>query len=195
MGDFNYWRYGCYEITVENSCCNYLPESELKSHWLENRGSLIEYLKYANRGVRGIVKFANGSLKAENITVKIDSREPYFKTNKNGEYYRILLPGTYNLTLMLNCFPIYSTKIVIPSDGLLQFDIELGNDIYKMFLNYLQVFKYNLNRYGIFCSKDKQPVSCSINNSTITKSAIRNIQNSLETIFILFYVLKKFISI
>ncbi|CAF1040907.1 unnamed protein product [Brachionus calyciflorus] len=82
------------------------------------------------------------------MTIKIDSREPYFKTNKNGEYYRILLPGTYNLTVMLNCTIALETKITIPSASkLLLFNITLSLENYQKYLN------SQLNKNGVFCSK------------------------------------------
>lgn len=156
MQDFNYVKFGCEEITIEISCCKYPPANQLYSIWLQNQRSLIEYLKNANRGIRGIVKFANGQL-AVNLTVKINLREPYFKTNKYGEYYRILLPGTYQLDLMLNCTKIYSTRVIVPtSPGLVQFNITLSNTLYT---SYSLVSK-NLNKYGLFCSISKAPASC-----------------------------------
>ncbi len=156
MQDINYWKYGCKEVTIEISCCKYPPANQLYSIWLENRRSLIEYLKNANRGIRGIVKFANGQL-AVNLTVKFNTREPFFKTNKYGEYYRILLPGTYQLDLMLNCTKIYSTRVFIPTNpGIVQFNITLSN---TLFTKYLDASK-SLNRYSLFCSASKNPVCC-----------------------------------
>ena len=70
---------------------------------------MIQYLKKANSGVRGIVSFANGQM-AVNVTVNINSREPYFKTNQLGEYYRILVPGTYSLSLMFGCTTVIIKK-------------------------------------------------------------------------------------
>jgi hypothetical protein len=156
MQDYNYWRFGCYETTVEISCCKYPRASALNSIWLENQRSLIEYLKIANRGIRGVIKFTNGQL-AVNLTVKFGTREPYFKTNKYGEYYRILLPGTYKLDLMLNCTQLYSTQVIIPAGtGLVELNITLSN---THFTFYSRVSK-SLNKYGLFCSVSKQPVSC-----------------------------------
>lgn len=146
MQDYNYWKYGCMEVTIEISCCKYPPSSFLDSIWLENKLSMIEYLKQATIGVKGIVSFENG-LRAQNITIKIDSREPYFKTNNNGEFYRIILPGKYNLSLMLDCQSVFEQTIIIRNDTkLLVVNFILSNDIYKDYL------ALNLDKYGIFCT-------------------------------------------
>jgi hypothetical protein len=155
MQDYNYWGYGCYEITLEISCCKFPPANQLRQFWIDNKKSLVEYLKKANTGIRGIVQFNNGKL-APNLTVRFDSREPFFKTNKYGEYYRILLPGTYQLGIMFNCTSVYSQKVVIPSSGLLELNIKLPTTLYTQYAGIAS----RLDRYGLFCSVDKQPNVC-----------------------------------
>ena len=71
---------------MEIGCCKYPSSSSLQQIWLENKVSLIEYIKLANTGIRGIILFEN-KLPAAYVTVKIGNREPYFKTNENGKYY------------------------------------------------------------------------------------------------------------
>ena len=131
MQDYNYWANGCMEVTVELSCCKYPPPAALPQIWLNNKNSLIDYLKMANKGIRGIIRYSNNR-PARGITVKIDSREPYFVTNINGEYYRILLDGDYILSLMLDCNQVYSTDIHI--NGLLELNITLPVDVYMQSL-------------------------------------------------------------
>jgi hypothetical protein len=151
MQDFNYWKYGCIELTIEISCCKYPPSDQLDTIWQENRHSLIEYLKKSNTGVKGVVKFLNGEL-AKYLTVKIDSRKPYFKTNKNGEYYRILLPGTYQLEIMINCTSIYKTTFKITFlNELVELNITLSSYDYKIYQNLIKSSSFVLNRYALFC--------------------------------------------
>lgn len=144
--DMNYWKYGCMECTMEVSCCKYPPASSLEQYWKDNSASLVEYLNQANTGIRGIIKFQNGNT-GVNLTVSFDSREPYFKTSSDGEYYRILLPGSYKLKVLLECNSIYETSITVPTNTkLLVYNITLSNELYP---NYLSA---NLNRYAVFCS-------------------------------------------
>lgn len=145
MQDYNYLKHGCIDVTIELTCCKYPKASELENIWEDNKMSLIEYLKQANKGVKGIVKFANG-IPAKFVTVKIDSRAPYFKTNKNGEYYRILLPGTYNLELLFGCSRVYKSKIKITEEQeLLVFNVTLPNSLYRKY----KTSKFN--KYPTFC--------------------------------------------
>ena len=180
MGDFNYWRYGCLEITVESSCCLNLPSDQLELNWLENKKSLLDYLKKANTGVRGIVTFANGQL-AVNMTVRIDYREPYFKTNKYGEYYRILLPGTYELELMFNCDAIYGRTIKVLPNQVAEINIQLSNNLYPSYLNN----KNKMDKYALFCTRDKYPANCNVNSND--SSSITSLKYSYLTIYVLIY--------
>lgn len=164
MQDYNYWNSGCSEITVELTCCKYPPVADLPQIWLDNKKSLVEYLKKANTGVRGIVRYANGQ-PAENVTVQIDSREPYFRTNKNGEYYRILLDGTYTLSLLFNCDQVYITTVEVK--GLKELNITLPEDKSKLSANYAK------KRFPLFCTKEI--VKCSTyNNDDIINSFANN---------------------
>lgn len=160
MQDLNYWGYGCSEITVELTCCKYPPAKDLPQIWLDNKKSLIEYLKKANTGIRGIIKYANGK-PAEHITVKFDAREPFFKTNKNGEYYRILLDGNYKMTLMMNCDVVYEADVTI-KNGLLVKNITLPARA-EVLRN-----KYILTRQPIFCKQ--KIVACKTYNNPNTTS-------------------------
>ena len=64
MHDFNYMVFGCYETILEISCCHNrhlysslsVSNQNLRdTNWNENRKSIINYIKYANRGIKGKV--------------------------------------------------------------------------------------------------------------------------------------------
>lgn len=168
MQDYNYWKHGCMEVTVEVSCCKYPSASNLDEIWLENKQSLVEYLKQANTGVRGIVRFENGQ-QVGNLTIKIDERQPYFKTNKNGEYYRILLPGSYKMSLMFECESVFETSIQISAvTNLLELNVTLSNDLYQAYLS------KSLNRYSVFCASGSLSTNSS-RGSTKPTPGINNI--------------------
>ncbi|XP_031840288.1 carboxypeptidase D svr [Nomia melanderi] len=94
MQDFNYARSNAFEITFELSCCKYPNASTMPEHWMLNKESLIKYLEQAHIGVKGIVRDTDGQpIEAANIIVKgIDHN---ISTTNRGEYWRLLLPGTY----------------------------------------------------------------------------------------------------
>ena len=182
MQDYNYWTHGCYEITIELSCCKYPPANQLEQIWLQNKKSLIEYLKLVGVGVRGVVSYANGQ-PAENVTVEIDSREPYFKTNKRGEYYRILLPGVYRIFLLFNCEQIYESEFRI-TNGFLVLNITLPESK----LNVSN--QYTLSKTPVYCSK--KPLKC-LNYKGIVTGNVASTLNGISiriltaAIFYLFY--------
>lgn len=135
MQDVNYWRYGCMEITLEVSCCKYPPANELLTMWNDNKKSMIEYLKMGNTGLKGIVKFKNGNI-AKYLAIKIDSREPIFKTTADGEYFRVLLPGNYTVSVLINCKVLYQTKVSISKENPLKtFNLTLPNRIFLIYKN------------------------------------------------------------
>ncbi|XP_026734326.1 carboxypeptidase M-like isoform X2 [Trichoplusia ni] len=96
MQDYNYIWHGCMEITLEISCCKYPPAHELAKYWQDNKQSLIKYLAEAHRGAHGFVMDENGN-PVERASVKVKGREVTYHTTKYGEFWRILLPGTYRI--------------------------------------------------------------------------------------------------
>lgn len=139
---------------------------------------MISYLKAANTGVKGVVKFEDGTI-AKYVTIKIDNRQPFFKTNEDGEFYRILLPGTYNLTVAFNCLGVYSTKIVVTNTASTQVDIQLPSS----FKSYYSTS--TLNRYGVFCDSINQQGSSNLFPSSRGSSVTSNISYFLYLVLLM----------
>lgn len=133
MQDVNYWRYGCLELTLEVSCCKFPPAYELQNLWKDNKKSMIEYLKMANTGLKGIIKFKNGEI-AKYLSIRIDMREPIFKTSADGEYFRILLPGNYSIFILINCKVVYRERVSIAEENSIKiFNLTLPNRIFLIY--------------------------------------------------------------
>ena len=48
--------------------------------------------------------------------IKIVSQEPIFSANERGEFYRVLLPGAYNISVWFSCdMQVYSTQVTLKS--------------------------------------------------------------------------------
>lgn len=109
MQDYNYIYYGCYEVTLEISCCKFPPAHELKKYWSDNQLSLVKFLAEAHRGVQGFVYDQNG-VPIEKASLKVKGRDVGFQTTKYGEFWRILLPGVYKLEVSLLNIITYSTQ-------------------------------------------------------------------------------------
>ncbi|CAG9833486.1 unnamed protein product [Diabrotica balteata] len=139
MGDYNYNYHGCMELTLELSCCKYPPKELLPKLWDDNRQSLLLYCMQANRGVTGRIldfitrKPVEAKLKIEGrdaVKIGRESKEIYFKSwDKTGEFWRLLLPGTYVLKVKATgYYPITKTFVVkdnLPFPKLTYLDISL----------------------------------------------------------------------
>jgi hypothetical protein len=149
------------EVTVEVSCCKYPSALELETIWNQNRKSLIEYAKQVNRGIKGIITWQNFG-PAQHLGIKIDNREPIFKSNENGEYYRILLPGEYKLRLLLNCDVIHEEIINIPNTSQNQ---PLVRNIVLNDSLYFKSKTYTLSRHAQFCESKRAIATCGSNRN------------------------------
>jgi hypothetical protein len=95
----NYWHH-CREITFEVSDTKLIGSESLINHWNYNREALLTYLELVYYGFRGTVTNAGGQPLAATITiVGHDKDNSHVRTNPNhGNYYRMIAPGTYNVT-------------------------------------------------------------------------------------------------
>ncbi|KAL7853622.1 hypothetical protein AOLI_G00204660 [Acnodon oligacanthus] len=95
--DFSYLQGNCFEVTFELSCCKYPFASELYTEWNNNREALLTYMEKVHMGVSGYVMTSAGmGLPGANISVAgIDHN---ITTWIFGDYFRLLLPGTYSIT-------------------------------------------------------------------------------------------------
>ncbi|XP_060050954.1 carboxypeptidase M [Erinaceus europaeus] len=118
MQDYNYIWAQCFEITLELSCCKYPREEKLLFFWNDNKHSLIEYMKQVHLGVKGQV-FDQNKNPLPHVIVEIQDRKhicPY-RTNKFGEYYLLLLPGSYTINVTVPGHDPYLTKVIIPENS------------------------------------------------------------------------------
>ncbi|XP_023238320.1 carboxypeptidase M-like isoform X1 [Centruroides sculpturatus] len=96
MQDFNYVWGGCMEITLEISCCKYPYRQRLNNYWNANKRALLKFLGEVHRGVKGIIyDIDKNPIPKANLQIK--GRSISFHTTKRGEFWRILLPGSYVL--------------------------------------------------------------------------------------------------
>ncbi|XP_072483776.1 uncharacterized protein [Notamacropus eugenii] len=102
MQDYNYIWAQCFEITLEVSCCKYPPEENLPDFWNKKRDSLISFMKQVHLGIKGQVFDVNKN-PIPNVIVEAKGRNHIcpFRTNKFGEYYLLLLPGSYTINVSI----------------------------------------------------------------------------------------------
>jgi len=114
MQDYNYLRANTMEITVELDCCKYPDHSLLEKFWKEHKTSLLEYMKMVHIGVKGVVKYPNGT-GIPNVKINFDKRYP-FQTGPYGEYFRLLLPGEHKVYIEYGKNKL-RTDVKVPKHG------------------------------------------------------------------------------
>uniref|UniRef100_A0A8C2KER1 Carboxypeptidase D, a n=1 Tax=Cyprinus carpio TaxID=7962 RepID=A0A8C2KER1_CYPCA len=131
MQDFNYLKGGCLEITMELSCCKYPPSSQLKTEWDNNREALLAYMEKIHIGVRGFVRAARNDAPLADAVIRVAGINHNVSTSRFGEYYRLLLPGTYNITVLAPGYIPMSVAGVEVTEGkaaVLNITLEAEND-------------------------------------------------------------------
>ncbi|XP_030634505.1 carboxypeptidase D isoform X1 [Chanos chanos] len=114
MQDYNYLQGNCMEITMELSCCKYPPASELKKEWDNNRESLLAYMEKVHIGVRGYVKDSRNGTALTNAAIVVAGIDHNITTGHFGDYYRLLVPGTYNISAVAAGYkPMTMTNVVV----------------------------------------------------------------------------------
>ncbi|XP_017777270.1 PREDICTED: carboxypeptidase D [Nicrophorus vespilloides] len=116
MQDWNYLVAGCMEITLELGCYKFPKAAQLPNYWLDNHDALLSYIEQVHRGVKGFV-FSTIGRGIPNAEVYVEGNNHAVRTAKTGDYYRILLPGTYNLTVAARGYESDTQTIVVPENG------------------------------------------------------------------------------
>jgi hypothetical protein len=115
---FTYYRQ-CREVTMEISSTKMPSASTLPNYWNYNYNSLLTYLENALYGLHGIVTNAYGQpLDATINIVGLDATYSRATTDPvNGDYYRMLMPGTYTVEISTSGYPTQTfTGVVITAN-------------------------------------------------------------------------------
>ncbi|XP_007938224.1 carboxypeptidase N catalytic chain [Orycteropus afer afer] len=97
MQDFNYLHTNCFEITLELSCNKFPRQEELHREWLGNREALIQFLEQVHQGIKGMVLDENYNNLAGAV-ISVSGINHDITSGDHGDYFRLLLPGTYTVT-------------------------------------------------------------------------------------------------
>ena len=99
MQDWHYRYTGCIDVTLEIGTAKTPLEALIPDYWAQNREPMYAYLEGIHRGIRGI---ATDSVTGDPVYAKVtvaNNTQPVFTDPDVGDYYRLLLPGSYTLTL------------------------------------------------------------------------------------------------
>jgi carboxypeptidase D len=117
MQDWFYRFEGCNDITIEVSVIKTPPFNKIPDFWDENRESMMVYLESIHMGVRGIITDrATGEALYGRVRVE-GNTQPVFTDPDIGDYYRMLLPDTYNLIFEAEGYATKRIENIIVTDG------------------------------------------------------------------------------
>ncbi|XP_030899413.2 carboxypeptidase D [Melopsittacus undulatus] len=126
MQDYNYVWANCFEITLELSCCKYPPTSELQQEWENNRDSLLAFIEQVHIGVKGFVRDAVTGAGLENATIVVAGIAHNITAGRFGDYHRLLVPGTYNVTaVVMGYTPVTRENIEVKEGAATEVDFSL----------------------------------------------------------------------
>ncbi len=105
--DYQIYNHKGREVTVELSNAKTPPANQLVNFWNYNKEALIAFLKQVNYGIRGVVTDAvtNQPLEAKVTIVGKESYESWVPTElPEGDYYRPIKAGTYDILYEAECY-------------------------------------------------------------------------------------------
>ncbi|KAJ8712882.1 hypothetical protein PYW08_008186 [Mythimna loreyi] len=127
MQDWNYLHTNDMEITLELGCFKFPPASDLPTYWEDNREALLKFIEQVHTGVNGFVHSHIGHPLA-NATIKVNGITHTVKTAKDGDFWRLLEPGTYNITAVKQGYESITEQVTVPAEGSVSVNFTLMAD-------------------------------------------------------------------
>ncbi|XP_037327476.2 carboxypeptidase Z isoform X2 [Pungitius pungitius] len=113
MSDFNYLHTNCLEITVELGCDKFPSEAELYPEWKRNKEALLSFMESVHRGIKGVIQDVDGKgIKGAIISVRGVRKD--ITSAEDGDYWRLLNPGTHILTATAKGYSRVSKRVYLP---------------------------------------------------------------------------------
>ncbi len=116
MQDYNYLNSNCFEITVEQECEKYPMAERLEGIWEANEEALVLFIREVHNGVKGFVMDEEGKGIA-GASVDVLDRKHMITSAADGDYWRLLLPGEYEIAVSKEGFISTKDTITVPEDG------------------------------------------------------------------------------
>jgi len=109
-----YYQY-CREVTLEFSNDKMLDCEDLPAHWGYTRDAMLNYIEECFYGFNGTVTNNLGepvNAKIEIVSHDMDNSEVYTDP-VNGDYYRPIEPGTYDVTFSADCHTSQTVTVTV----------------------------------------------------------------------------------
>lgn len=128
MQDYNYLNDGILEITLEVSCCKFPMASDLEGFWTTNKDALVHYLMEVHRGVKGLVTDENNNpIQGAQLHIVWRESAP-FKTFKHGDYFRLLMPGSYTIQAKASGYTVTRRDFTVVDGQVTQLNIQMSRN-------------------------------------------------------------------
>jgi carboxypeptidase D len=124
MQDWSYLQGGTYELTLELGCYKFPKAEELNGFWMDNRESLVKFIEQVHFNVKGFVRSSIGTL-IKHAAISIDNIQHVTYTSNDGDYFRLLKPGKYNITASAKGYEPVTAEIIVPESGSLIYNINM----------------------------------------------------------------------
>ena len=116
--DWMYYFEGGREVTIELYNTKNPPGYVLPQRWVNNKESFLAYMEEAFRGIRGLVTDAEtGEPIAAQIDVVGIPGAPVYSDPDVGDFYRLLLPGTYSIIVSANHYQPDTLENIVVVDS------------------------------------------------------------------------------
>ncbi|XP_022093323.1 carboxypeptidase D-like isoform X2 [Acanthaster planci] len=125
MQDWNYLHSNCFEITLELGCVKYPWAKDLKSYWDANKVAMLALIEQVQKGVKGFVVTKQGK-GIDNATISVAGIDHSLVTAVDGDYWRLLVPGTYEITAAADGFVPQTQTVIVPEDWAAMLNFTLG---------------------------------------------------------------------
>uniref|UniRef100_A0AAR2J0H2 F5/8 type C domain-containing protein n=1 Tax=Pygocentrus nattereri TaxID=42514 RepID=A0AAR2J0H2_PYGNA len=129
MNDFSYLHTNCFELSIFLGCDKFPHQSELQREWEHNREALLTLMEQVHRGVKGVVSDKEGK-PIVNATVSVEGVNHDVMTGEAGDYFRLLNPGEYRVTVRADGYSSQNRMCVVgfePGATLCNFELTKSN--------------------------------------------------------------------
>lgn len=118
MQDWNYLHSNCFEITLELGCVKYPLKGDLHEYWNDNKNALLAFMDEVHKGVAGFVRDVN-SMPIPHASISVKDINHAVTTTDDGDYWRLILPGTYEITASKAGYRNVTKSVVVLGDAVI----------------------------------------------------------------------------
>lgn len=127
MQDWNYVWYGGFEVLMELSQQKWPPASTLPGFWDDNLEAMLLYMERVHEGIRGVVTDIDTGLPIA-AQIQVDANPfPDYTDPQVGDYHRLLMPGSYTVTISADGYEtLVFPNVVVNAGPATVVDAQLG---------------------------------------------------------------------